>query len=147
MKINRISDIHPGTPDTPVTIKRCGNITEIRYSVHGPPTIVIEKLTADLYTDKRTGEVKEFQHHTNRAEDKASVAQSLRKLRDLINSNISDPKAVLWVTLTYKTNMTDPVRLYEDYRRFWQRFKYYLSRQGHPPAEYIIAAEDRKSVV
>lgn len=37
--------------------------------------------------------------------------------------------------------MTDPARLYEDYRRFWQRFKYYLDKQGHPPAEYIIAAE------
>jgi len=37
--------------------------------------------------------------------------------------------------------MTDTYRLYEDYRRFWQRFKYYLSKQGHPPADYIIAAE------
>lgn len=37
--------------------------------------------------------------------------------------------------------MTDPVRLYEDYRRFWQRFKYYLRKQGHPAVEYIIAAE------
>lgn len=106
-----------------------------------PPDITIEKLTSDLYMDKLTAEVKEFQHHTNRAEDKASVAQSLRKLRDLINSNLGDPEAVRWVTLTYRRNMTDPVRLYEDYRRFWQRFKYYLNKQGHPPAEYIIAAE------
>ncbi len=37
--------------------------------------------------------------------------------------------------------MTDPARLYEDYRRFWQRFKYYLNKQGHPPAEYVIAIE------
>lgn len=94
-----------------------------------------------MYVDKRTGEVKEFQHHANRAEDKASVAQSLHKLRDLINSNLEDPETALWVTLTYRENMTDPARLYEDYRRFWQRFKYYLSKQGHPPAEYIIAAE------
>lgn len=142
MNIDRSkAHIRPSAPDTPVTVKRCGNVTEIRYAVHGPPTITIEKLNADMYVDKRTGEVKEFQHHASRAEDKASVAQSLRKLRDLINANLEHPETALWVTLTYRENMTDPVRLYEDYRRFWQRFKYYLHKQGHPSAEYIIAAE------
>lgn len=111
------------------------------------PAITIEKLSADLYADKRTGEVKEFQHHGSRAADQASVSMSLRKLRDLINANLENPENpenpenALWVTLTYRENMTDPTRLYEDYRRFWQRFKYYLNKQGHPPAEYIIAAE------
>lgn len=105
------------------------------------PTITIEKLSADLYADKRTGEVKEFQHHDSRATDKASVSQSLCKLRDLINANLENLETALWVTLTYRENMTDPTRLYEDYRRFWQRFKYYLNKHGHPPAEYIIAAE------
>lgn len=106
-----------------------------------PPDITIEKLNADLYTDKTTGEVKAFQHHTSRAEDTGSVSQSLRKLRDLINANLEAPERALWVTLTYRENMTDPARLYEDYRRFWQRFKYYLSKEGHPPGEYVIAAE------
>lgn len=141
MNINRISNVRPGHPSTPVTVKRCGNITEIRYAVHRPPTIAIEKLNADMYVDKRTGEVREFKHQASRAESTSSVSQSLKKLRDLINSNLEDPEAALWVTLTYRENMTDPARLYEDYRRFWQRFKYYLNKQGHPPAEYIIAAE------
>lgn len=141
MNINRIPDIRPETPDTPVTIKRCGNMVEVRYIAGNTPAITIEKLSADLYADKRTGEVKEFQHHNNRAVDKASVSQSLRKLRDLINANLENPETALWVTLTYRENMTDSARLYEDYRRFWQRFKYYLGKQGHPPAEYIIAAE------
>ena len=109
--------------------------------VGSPPAITIKKLSADLYADKRTGEVKEFQHHDSRAGDKASVSQSLRKLRDLINANLENPETALWVTLTYRENMTDPARLYEDYRRFWLRFKYYLNKQNHPPAEYIIAAE------
>lgn len=141
MKIDRIQNIHPATPDTPVTVKRCGNMVEVRYMAGGSPTIAIEKLSADLYADKRTGEVKKFQHHDNRAVNKASVSQSLRKFRDLVNSNLANPETALWVTLTYRENMTDPARLYEDYRRFWQRFKYYLGKQGHPPAEYIIAAE------
>lgn len=141
MNINRISDVRPEYPSTPVTVKRCGNVTEIRYIAGRQPSIPFEKLSADLYADKQTGEVKEFQHHKNRAEDKASVAQSLRKLRDLINANLEDPKTALWVTLTYQKNVTDPGQLYEDFRRFWQRFKYYLRKQGHPPADYIIAAE------
>lgn len=144
MNINRIPDVRPGTPDTPVTVKRCGNVTEVRYSVHGPPAIAIEKLNADMYVDKRTGELKAFQRHDSRAEDKASVAQSLRKLRDLINANLEGPEKALWITLTYQANMCDPTQLYEDYRRFWQRFKYYLNKQGHPPADYIIAAEPQE---
>lgn len=141
MNINRISDVRPHSPDTGVTVKLCGNVVEIRYSVQGSPEIVIEKLSSALYVDKRTGEVKEFQHATSRAEDKASVAQSLRNLRDIINTNLTDLTTALWVTLTYKENMRDPQRLYEDFRRFWQRFKYYLQKHNYPPAEYIAAAE------
>lgn len=124
-----------------MTVKRCGNVVEVRYMAGNTPAITIERLSADLYADKRSGEVKEFQHHNSRAADKASVKQSLRKLRDLVNSNLENPESALWVTLTYRENMTDPARLYEDYRRFWQRFKYHLSKQDYPPAEYIIAAE------
>lgn len=110
----------------------------MRYTPVGCP---IEKLNNDCYVDKRTGEIKEFQHKKSRMNDKASVAQSLARLRDLINCNLTNPNNALWVTLTYAENMTDTVRLYEDYRRFWQRFCYYLKKQNYPKAEYIIAAE------
>lgn len=101
----------------------------------------IRKLSADSYVDVQTGEVKEFAHSANRGENKASVAQSLRNLRDLINANLIEAETALWVTLTYRDNMRNPNRLYEDFRRFWQRFRYYLNKHGHPPAEYIAAAE------
>ena len=74
MNINRIHDIRPESPDTPVTVKHCGNVVEVRYMAGNTPTITIEKLSADLYADKRTGEVKEFQHHDSRAADKASLS-------------------------------------------------------------------------
>lgn len=113
---------------------------EIRYarSNLGSP---IRKIDADHGLDVRTGEVIEYQHKANRAESKKDVAQSMKRLRDLINANLVRPDSALWVTLTYSENMTDTVQLYEDYRRFWQRFRYYLKRQGHPDAEYIVAAE------
>lgn len=123
-----------------VTVKECGNTIEIRYMCSAP-VAVIEKVNADLYVDKRTGEVKEFCHTTNRAESKSTVAQPLRKLRDLINSNLTEPENALWVTLTYRENMQDTHRLYEDFRRFWMRFRYFLAKQEYPPAEYITAAE------
>lgn len=128
-------------PGATVTVKRCGNVIEVRYMRSASIGGVIEKLNADLYMDKRTGEVKEFAHAATRWENKASVAQSLRKLRDLINTNLTAPETALWVTLTYAENMRDEKRLYEDFRRFWQRFRYYLDKQEHPPAEYITAAE------
>ena len=140
MNIDRIPDVRPDTAETPVTVKRCGNVIEVRY-MRSTPCAVIEKVNADLYVDKRTGEVKEFCHSANRADSKASVAQSLRKLRDLINANLTAPETALWVTLTYKENMQDERRVYEDFRRFWQRFRYYLKKHEYLPAEYITAAE------
>ena len=140
MNIDRIPDVRPDTAETPVTVKRCGNVIEVRY-MRSTPCAVIEKVNADLYVDKRTGEVKEFCHSANRADSKASVAQSLRKLRDLINANLTAPETALWVTLTYKENMRDERRVYEDFRRFWQRFRYYLKKHEYRPAEYITAAE------
>ena len=71
----------------------------------------------------------------------ASVAQSLKRLRDLINANLENPETALWVTLTYAENMTDAKRLYKDFHAFWKRFLRYLKREGHPHAEYIAAAE------
>lgn len=121
-------------------MKQCGNVIEVRY-MRSTPAAVIEKVNADLYVDMRTGEVREFRHAANRSDSKASVAQSLRKLRDLINANLAEPEKALWVTLTYRENMRDAKRLYEDFRRFWQRFRYYLDKYGYPPAEYITAAE------
>lgn len=132
--------MRPEIPETFVTLKVSGNVLEIKYmrSIAGSP---IRKLDKDHGVDLRTGEVIEYKHNASRATDKASVAQSLRKLRDLINANLADPDTALWVTLTYAENMKDPVQLYEDYRRFWQRFRYYLHKHNHPGAEYIIAAE------
>lgn len=140
MHVKRISNERPALP-APVTVKVCGNVIEVRHSFGGTPAINIEKLNANEYVDLRTGEVKEFQHTASRAEDKASVAQSLHNLRDIINSSLNAPETALWVTLTYRENMRDPQRLYEDFHAFIKRFRRYLGKHGHPPVEYIAAAE------
>lgn len=140
MRVKRIDNERPAPP-APVTVKLCGNMIEVRHSVYGPPEITIEKLDADSYVDLRTGAIELFQHATSRAEDKASVAQSLRNLRDIINANLTDPATALWVTLTYRENMRDTQRLYEDFHAFIKRFRRYLKKQGRLACEYITAAE------
>lgn len=140
MKVKRIEDQRPGANAT-VTVKTCGNVVEVRYIVNGSPKIAIEKLDKDTYMDLRTGEVKAFNHTKSRAENKNSAAQSLRDLRDLINTNLTDPATALWVTLTYKENMRDPQKLYEDFHAYIKRLRRYLKREGQTDCEYIAAAE------
>ena len=142
MNINRKSEHERPLRDAePVTLTVAGNVLEVRYMRKQAKPPPIQKLSANTGVDTRTGEFIEFQHNESRAQDKASVAQSLKRLRDIINANTENPDAALWVTLTYAENMTDSNRLYEDFRRFWQRFTYYLNKRGLPRAEYITAAE------
>lgn len=128
MAIKKIPNIHPESADM-VKVKTAGNITEVQFTkaTAGTP---IQKIDKDHGIDKRTGELVEYQHNTSRAGDKSSVAQSLKKLRDIINANLTDPAKALWVTLTYKENMRDTERLYKDFHAFWKRFCRYLKRQG-----------------
>lgn len=140
MKIKQIPNDRPKSSDTVVTVKQAGNTVEVRYS-HLPGGVPIRKLDKDHGIDLRTGEVIEYHHSKNRSESTGNVAHSLRDLRDLINTNLTTPETALWVTLTYRENMRDEKRLYEDFRRFWQRFKYYLKKNCYPSAEYITAAE------
>lgn len=139
MEIKQAENITPEKEDI-VTLKIAGNVMEIRFSKNsaGSP---IKKISKDYGIDVRTGEVVEYQHTTSRAGDKASVKQSMKRLRDIINANLENPGNALWVTLTYAENMRDEKRLYADFHAFFKRFRRYLKRQGQPPAEYITAAE------
>lgn len=118
-------------------VKQCGHIIEImsrnRHG-HGEPTTI--KISADEYIDTRDGEVKQFKHHTSRADDKKSVARSLALGRDMLNANIDEVANCRWITLTYAENMTDPKKLMFDFKNFNARCR---ERFGH--YEYITAAE------
>lgn len=98
-------------------------------------------LDADHYIDMRTGEICEYQHNENRAASMASIRRTLARIRELVNTNVTVPERCLWVTLTYADNMTDTVQLYEDFRRFWMRFKYQCKRMGYSIPEYITVQE------
>lgn len=102
----------------------------------------ILKVDKNSYIYLPTGEIKEFKHTAeSRADNLHIVAQSLKRLRDLINTNVTEPLNTRWITLTYADNMTDEKNLYTDYKNFWLRFKYYLEKKNWPICEYIACAE------
>lgn len=135
-KVERLKEQVEIHPRRFVRLTEAGNVTEIMYSEKRSRGGCIVKLDKDTYTDKRTGEIKEFEHIENRSQDLDNVAKSLKRLRDLLNANITDTSKCRWVTLTYKENMTDPQKLRIDFAHFNERLRKIYGRY-----EYITAAE------
>ena len=127
-----------------VRYKKTGNIIEVTScSVHNS-TCHIRKLDKDYYIYLPTGEVLKSKHIESRADNISSVRASHSRLRDYINTNVTDTRNVRWCTLTYAENMTDTERLYTDFSKFNKRLQYYLKKQSLPKYEYIAAMEPQK---
>lgn len=127
--------------DSHVQLKTMGNIYEVRCMSCQSPKIPILKLDKDYFLELTTGEIREFKHANRRTDNLASVAQSLKHLREYINTNVTDPRKALFITLTYAENMQSAETLYNDFRKFNMRLSYYLRKSGLPPYEYIVAIE------
>lgn len=136
MKKEILSDNLRPLPDDIVRVKEMGNVIELMHTDKVNRNISIKKISENLYIDLRTGEVKECQHIESRADNKNSVRISLNKLRDIINTNVTDVSKCLWVTLTYKENMQDTDRLYKDVKNFVKRLHY-----AYGKFEYLVAVE------
>ncbi len=136
MNVERISEHLRPAPIQYVTVKEMGNITEVRFMTNEMGA-VIQKIDKDRYRNLITGQVLEYKHGSSRGDSVKNVAQSLKRLREIINTNVTDTKKCLWATLTYAENMTDHKRLYEDYRKFNMRFQRYLEKNELGKAEYI----------
>lgn len=88
-----------------------------------------------------TGEVKDIEHHTTRKDNKKGLYKTFANARGMINANVTDVSKVRWCTLTYAENMTDPKRLYEDFKKFNMRFQWYCKSKGYSKPEYIVMME------
>lgn len=132
-------------PSLPAKVTTMGNIVEIMVSDGGKSENVIQKIDNDFYLDKRTGEIKEFCHMETRADDTRSIRKTLKRIRDLINTNVVVAENCIWETFTYRFQngfpMTDTKRLYDDYKKFFQKFKRYCVKMGWDIPEYICVAE------
>lgn len=136
MKIEKIEEPISIDPREIVRLTEMGNITEIMYSKTRSHGGYITKLDRDHYADNKTGEVKKFKHIKNRSQDLQNVAKSLKKLRDLLNANITDVTHCRWLTFTYAENMQDPKKLRYDSENCIKRLR---KKFGH--FEYITCAE------
>lgn len=70
--------------------------------------------------------------------NKESVRKRCQNVKWLIRANEKNIR--LFITLTYKVNMTDTKKLYQDFRKFWQRLKF----QYPVITGYLVAFEPQK---
>lgn len=100
---------------------------------------VIQKIDKDNYVNLKTGEIQEFKHGVTRADNIRSVQKTMKLGRDLINTNITNPKNAKFITGTYVENMTDTKKLYNDFNYFIKKLK---KRYGS--FEHIVAIEPQE---
>ena len=125
----------------PVRLKAMGQHFEVRFGTTDA-IVHTRKLDAEHYVVIETGEVKKYRHTRTRAESVTNVKQSMARLRDIIRANVDKPYRCRWITLTYQINQRDPAQLYQDYRKFNQRFKRYLKRNHNiEEVEWIAIVE------
>lgn len=103
--------------------------------------VMLDKAGNVLVDENGVPDIREYVHAETKFDAKQSVSRTLAKIRALINTNVVNLENVRWVTLTYAENMTDEKRLYDDFRKFWQRFLYWNVKQGHEKPEYISVVE------
>ena len=94
----------------PAKVIIMGNVIEVvtrQKNSGGCPCV---KLDTDHYIDTRTGEVLEYSHIDNRSESTRSIRNTLARIRALVNSNVTVPANVRWVTLTLTAIISPPRR-------------------------------------
>ena len=122
------------------SIVKAGNVTEVIEYRRKPTPPKITKLTDDLYMDEY-GEVHEFQHIENRSQNLGGVRRTIRELRAIINANCTESQNCIFWTLTYRENMQDAKRLYNDFDAYKKRLWRYFSSVGIDRPEYISVSE------
>lgn len=141
LKIERLQ-VCPPKKSVEVKVTEMGNIVEVQYMSRRNTKATIQMLPGgEKYVALSTGEVKDVIHHNTRAEQIKNLCRTFANARALINTNVTDVNRVRWLTLTYAENMTDTIQLYNDFRKFNQRFQTYCSNQDYGNPEYIAMME------
>lgn len=127
----------------PVQAIQAGNYLELRYLKHRNTQATIQKLDADHFVVLATGEIKDFGHETkSRIDNIGNLKKSFNELRYRVHANFSGARNELWMTLTYKENMTDAKRLSDDFRTFIKRLNEFMfGRKSKMGLDYIMVPE------
>lgn len=141
MKIKKIDPPELSDKDI-VNVTEMGNITEVRYLSRRNSKPTIRMLENRQYITLSTGEVKDCKDHTEKRIDRINSLQAtFRRLRNIINTNVTNPELCQWITLTYQENVKDPKKIYQDFEHFYKRYVYYLKKRAVSPPEYISVVE------
>lgn len=137
MKVKKIKEPFTVPFGEFVKVTEAGNIVEVMYSEKRSKGNDIKKIDKDRYVNVKTGEIKEYMHTENRAQNPNELRKTFKKIREIVNCNTAEPHKCRWVTITYPgANMNDPKKLYEDTKKFIKKLRYHY---GH--FEYIQVAE------
>ena len=106
------------------------------------PYITLDQLSVDMETGEEImplpEEWKLCKDATSRFSDPKQVRKTCDNFKWLVRANERNVR--LFVTLTYKVNMTDTKQLYQDYRKFVQKL-----RRAYPAITgYLVAFEPQK---
>lgn len=123
-----------------VTVTQMGHLVEVQHMAKTNRVCHIQKLDADRYVDKATGEIRDFKRIENRSQSFNSLRQTFKKLRYLINNNFVGAKNELFLTLTYRGDLqtNDHLRIGKDYEKFLKRLKYHYKDQTTIDAIRVI---------
>ena len=125
MQIEKNKDFKPIAKQKKVKFTDMGDVKEImamdKLNISGFPII---KLSKTKYMIIETGEVKSYTLAENRAQDTDSLRKTFKKLRGVITTNFHGNKNELCFTITYREQMTDTIRLYHDFEKFFKKLKY-----------------------
>lgn len=128
-------------PERLCKVTTAGNVIEVLEMSNVNLRQTVERIDNDHIVVLSTGEVKAVEHGSKRIDSVKSLRLSMKKLRDLINANVTDFARCRWVTLTYAENMTDVKRLRSDFKRFSMRWRRWHELHGYSAPEYILAVE------
>lgn len=142
IEFKKLEEIPSKNPNLPVKVTEMGNVIEVQYMSRRNCKQTIQMLKGgEQFVICATGEIKDIEHHNTRKDNKKGLYKTFANARAVINANVTDVSKVRWCTLTYAENMTDPKRLYEDFRKFNMRFQYYCKTKGYSNPEYIVMME------
>lgn len=120
------------------TVYQCNHVIDV-ISIQKRSSSIsnYRKISKSLYCDTKSGEVFEYKKQEKRSK---SLKDTFTQLRRLINNNFTGRHSELMLVLTYSTYMDNAEQLYQDFRKFWLRFKYHFL-----PSEYIAIIEPQAS--
>ena len=142
IEFQKLDQIPSKNPNLPVKVITMGNVVEVQYMSRRNSKQTVQMLPGgEQFVICSTGEVKDIEHHKTRKDNKKGLYKTFANARGVINANVTDVSKVRWCTLTYAENMTDPKRLYEDFKKFNMRFQWYCKQHGYSKPEYIVMME------